>query len=119
VHQRTFWGHGVSIGLTPLGARALLGVPMRELVGSTARLADLLGHGEAELAERLAEAADWPTRFALLDAQLTARLAVPERPDTGHALYPVAHLSRLASVGRVKLPYFAVIPAAIVRNPIA
>jgi len=81
VFEQTGWGHGVSIGLTPAGATALLGVPMRELVGGTARLADFLGHREVELAERLGEAPDWPTRFALLDEQLTARLAVDRRPD--------------------------------------
>jgi AraC-like DNA-binding protein len=81
VYQQTRWGHGVSIGLTPAGATALLGVPMRELVGGTARLADFLGHREAELAERLGAAPDWPTRFAVLDEQLTARLAADRRPD--------------------------------------
>jgi AraC-like DNA-binding protein len=87
VYEQTGWGNGVSIGLTPAGATALLGVPMRALVGGTARLADFLGHREVELVERLGEAPDWPTRFALLDQQLSAWVAVDTRPDglTMHA----------------------------------
>src|SRR3977135_1715341 len=35
VDGHTFWRHGVSIGLTPAGVFALLGLPMRELVEGT------------------------------------------------------------------------------------
>jgi AraC-like DNA-binding protein len=80
VHEQT-WRHGVSIGLTPAGVFALLGVPMRELVNGTARLADFLGRRDVELAERLGRAPDWPTRFALLDERLTAWLAVDRELD--------------------------------------
>jgi AraC-like DNA-binding protein len=81
VHEQTYWRHGISIGLTPAGVFALLGVPMRELVEGTARLADFLGHRDVELAERLGRAPDWPTRFALLDERLTGWLAVDREPD--------------------------------------
>lgn len=64
--------HGMAIGLTPRGAFALCGVPMRELTGRTVDLADLLGTRADELAERLADAADWSSRFDLLDDLLTA-----------------------------------------------
>ncbi|GAA5189545.1 AraC family transcriptional regulator [Rugosimonospora acidiphila] len=85
---QTGWGHGVSVGLTPAGVSALLGVPMPELAGRTARLADVLGHRAAELAERLAAAPDFPSRFALLDDRLaawavagrSARWAAKDRP---------------------------------------
>jgi AraC-like DNA-binding protein len=70
------WGYGASIGLTPAGVTALLGVPMRDLVGRAAPLADLLPRRGAELVERLAAAPDWTTRFAVLDGQLAAWLAV-------------------------------------------
>ncbi|MET7751128.1 helix-turn-helix domain-containing protein [Micromonospora sp. NPDC005367] len=79
--EQTAWGDGVSIGLTPAGATALLGVPMREIVGGTLGLADVLGHREVELAERLGEAPDRPTWFAVLDEYLTARLAGAQQPD--------------------------------------
>ncbi|MFF3239011.1 helix-turn-helix domain-containing protein [Micromonospora sp. NPDC002931] len=87
VHEQTAWGDGVSVGLTPAGVAALLGVPMREVAGGTFGLADILGHREAELAERLGQAPDRPTWFALLDDFLTARLAGDAQPDglTTHA----------------------------------
>ncbi|WP_308195451.1 helix-turn-helix domain-containing protein [Dactylosporangium sp. AC04546] len=87
VHEQTAWGDGVAIGLTPAGATAVLGVPMREIVGGTFRLADFLGGREVELAERLGEAPDRPTWFAVLDEYLTARLAAAPQPDglTMHA----------------------------------
>ncbi|WP_341716369.1 helix-turn-helix domain-containing protein [Micromonospora sp. FIMYZ51] len=81
VCEQTAWGDGVCVGLTPAGAIALLGVPMAELTGSTLRLADLLGHREVELVERLREAPDRQAWFGVLDAYLTARLAVDRRPD--------------------------------------
>ncbi|GAA4170335.1 hypothetical protein GCM10022251_64100 [Phytohabitans flavus] len=74
VFERTQWGHGVSVGLTPLGVSALLRVPVRELAGAAVPLADLLGRDGEILAERLHAAADWPARFAVLDDLLTARL---------------------------------------------
>ncbi|MDQ7909459.1 helix-turn-helix domain-containing protein [Phytohabitans sp. ZYX-F-186] len=74
VFERTRWGHGVCVGLTPLGASALLGVPMRELAGGSVPLADLLGHDGEILAERLDAAPDWPARFAVLDELFSARL---------------------------------------------
>jgi AraC-like DNA-binding protein len=74
VFERTRWGHGVSVGLTPLGVSALLGVPMRELAGAAVSLGDLLGHDGEELAERLDAAPEWPSRFAVLDEVLAARL---------------------------------------------
>ncbi|MGN9909215.1 helix-turn-helix domain-containing protein [Phytohabitans sp. LJ34] len=74
VFERTRWGHGVSVGLTPLGVSALLGVPMRELAGAAVPLADVLGGGGEALAERLDAAPDWPSRFAVLDEVLAARV---------------------------------------------
>ncbi|GAA4616436.1 helix-turn-helix domain-containing protein [Saccharopolyspora hordei] len=58
--------HGIQLELTPLGARALLGVPAAELAGTGAELADLLGRASAELTERLRPAGTWSERFALL-----------------------------------------------------
>lgn len=63
---------GLQIDLTWRGARALLGVPASELAGDTVDLAALLGRRTGTLLDRLAAAADWPTRFALLEAEFTA-----------------------------------------------
>ncbi|MFC3452535.1 helix-turn-helix domain-containing protein [Amycolatopsis speibonae] len=64
---------GIVVSLTPLGSFALFGIPLRELTNSTIAASDLLPAGE--LTERLAEAADWPARFGLLDEYLAARVA--------------------------------------------
>lgn len=73
VHARHAWCEGVSVGLTPAGTSALLGVPARALLGETVTLADVLPR-EAALAERLATAPGWASRFAILDQELVRRL---------------------------------------------
>ncbi|GIG87410.1 helix-turn-helix transcriptional regulator [Plantactinospora endophytica] len=75
VAGRTDWAYGVSVGLTPVGASALLGVPMPELAGVTAPLPDLVGPRADGLAERLGAAPDWPSRFGHLDRVLAGWLA--------------------------------------------
>lgn len=68
---------GVAVELTPLGARSLFGLPAIELTSGIVDLVDLLGAAGRALPERLAAAADWQTRFRLLDATLLAEA----RPD--------------------------------------
>lgn len=64
--------HGIQLGLTPLGARTLLGVPAGALSGELLEQSDVplgLPPGfHAALAE-----ADWPARFRLLGTQLLRR----------------------------------------------
>lgn len=70
-------GHqeGISLGLTPAGARALFGVPAAELHGRLLPFADLLGERTAERwYADIAEAPDWEARFAALERHLLARL---------------------------------------------
>ncbi|HJV08276.1 MAG TPA: DUF6597 domain-containing transcriptional factor, partial [Acidimicrobiales bacterium] len=55
---------GVAIELTPLGSRALLGVPAAALWDLSVEAADVVGPAAVELWERLHHAADWPSRFA-------------------------------------------------------
>jgi AraC-like DNA-binding protein len=86
VYEDAGWRHGVTIGLTPAGARAVLGLPMRELTGAIIPLAGLLGPRAGELAGRLDGAPDWGARFAVLDGLLTAWLR-PDRQADG----PAAH----------------------------
>lgn len=80
--------HGVEIDFTPLGARALLGLPGSELAHRVVALQDVLGRAAAELLERLVEATSTRARFALLDDALIARVAeaAPPRPDVVRAL---------------------------------
>lgn len=65
---------GIALGLSPLGAHALLGLPLGELANRTVRLRDLLGARADLLTEQLAEAPHWPARFRLLDTVLLAWL---------------------------------------------
>lgn len=71
------WREGISIGVTPIGVRALFGVRQSELVGRIAPLDELLGSRAARLAGRLAELPDWTARFAALDRWFAARLDSP------------------------------------------
>jgi AraC-like DNA-binding protein len=80
--EETGWRHGVAIGLTPDGVRAVLGLPMCELTGALAPLADLLGSRAGELASRLEAAPGWASRFAALDDLLTVWLRPERQPDT-------------------------------------
>ncbi|WP_433203527.1 helix-turn-helix domain-containing protein [Dactylosporangium sp. CS-047395] len=68
---------GIQVALSPLGARALLGLPAGALAGADLDGADVLGPFAAELRERAALAADWPARFRVVDELLTRR-ADPE-----------------------------------------
>jgi AraC-like DNA-binding protein len=73
---------GVEIYFTPLGARRVLGQPLRELANAVIPLEDVLGERVAgELVERLATAPGWPARFALLDAAICRRLAEAAPPQ--------------------------------------
>jgi AraC-like DNA-binding protein len=78
VERAVRWGHGVTVGLTPAGVSALLGVPMRELTDRSVALGELLGSRDAELAERLAAIPRWTERFTFLDRWLAARLRPAE-----------------------------------------
>jgi AraC-like DNA-binding protein len=92
---------GLQYGLTPAGARALLGVPAAELAGITIDLVDLLGAGAGGLVERLHYTPTWPERFRLLDTALLRRL-----DDAAHGLpADVAEAWRVifATDGRVRV----------------
>ena len=78
---------GVSLQLTPLGARALLGLPAGALAWSVVELEDVLGPQAGELVDRLAGAATWTDRFAVLDAVLARRVdaGTGPAPETARA----------------------------------
>ena len=66
---------GIQLAVSPLGARALLGLPAGELAGIDVEGCGVLGPLADRIAERLQVAGDWPARFAVLDRMLTSRLA--------------------------------------------
>ena len=72
---------GLQLSLTPLGARALLGVPAGALASVDAPVADVLGAAGHELVERVRAAPDWPARFAAAERVLLRRV----RRDSGPA----------------------------------
>lgn len=66
---------GVALSLSPLGARALLGVPAGELVDADLPADVVLGRFGQELTERVRSAATWVGRFDVLDDLLARRIA--------------------------------------------
>ncbi|TGQ69410.1 AraC family transcriptional regulator [Mesorhizobium sp. M00.F.Ca.ET.186.01.1.1] len=65
----------VQVNFTPLGARRFFGQPMSELADRMVVLDDVLGREGIALRERLGNAADWDSRFAIVQAFVAARLA--------------------------------------------
>ncbi|MGW0718831.1 helix-turn-helix domain-containing protein [Streptomyces sp. NPDC002778] len=65
---------GVAVELTPLGSRALFGMPAGELWNLSVELGDVVGATGRELWERLQRTVGWEERFAVCDAVL-GRLA--------------------------------------------
>lgn len=62
---------GIHICLSPLGTRALLGVPASALGGLVVDLRDLIGGAADELIELLQDAPGWAQRFDILDRVFT------------------------------------------------
>jgi AraC-like DNA-binding protein len=69
---------GVQLGMSPLGARVLLGLPAGELASIDLHGADVLGPLAGQVQDRLREAGSWPDRFAALDELLLARAAAAD-----------------------------------------
>jgi AraC-like DNA-binding protein len=66
---------GIQLALSPLGARALLGLPAGELAHTDVEGPAVLGRVADGIGERLQAERDWPGRFAVLDRMLTRVLA--------------------------------------------
>jgi AraC-like DNA-binding protein len=83
VHDGT--QHGIQLSLTPLGARALLGVPTAELGAWIVDLDDVIGADGREMRDRIAALDSWDARFDVLDTVLTRRLTeqMRRRDDLG------------------------------------
>ncbi len=70
---------GLQLAVHPLAARALFGLPARELGQLAGDATDVLGHSAARLQQRLAETPSWAERFALLQQDLRRRVDAQER----------------------------------------
>ncbi len=75
---------GLHLFLSPLGVRALLGVPARALSARVVALDDVLGPTATELHDRLLSAGSWKEQFDILDAVLLRRIR--ESPQTSPVL---------------------------------
>lgn len=102
--------HGLQLALTPLGARALLGLPAGELgrtIVSPEATRELREALPGDLHDRLSFAG-WAERFDVVEAHLLARLHHDERPS--EMVDPVAEAWRLLvdSGGRLAVDEVAV-----------
>lgn len=94
--MRASWQHGLQIDLTPVGARALIGVPMHRPTNKVVPLPDLLSGWRTE---QLVDATTSQGRFELLDALIATRLADVPPPDPVVAR---AYQRLAASRGRIR-----------------
>jgi AraC-like DNA-binding protein len=81
---------GIQLALTPLGARALLGMPAGQLANLDVDASAVLGRFAGELRERIGEQRTWAGRFCVLDTLLGERLRAADgaacaRPEVGYA----------------------------------
>jgi hypothetical protein len=73
--------HGsLDFKLTPLGAYAVLGIPLSELGGGFVSLEDLFGAPGRQLGDDVRDADGWAERFELVEAFLLRRAAAGPRP---------------------------------------
>lgn len=72
--------HGVHIELTPLGTRALLGLPAGALASTVVDLTGLLGRRAVELTDRLHAGRTWTERFRIIDDVLIRAASEPREP---------------------------------------
>jgi AraC-like DNA-binding protein len=79
---------GIQLALRPLGARALLGLPAGELADIDVPAEAVLGGVCAELRARVAQAACWRERFAILDEILLRLIGDGAAAGAGRAGAP-------------------------------
>jgi AraC-like DNA-binding protein len=71
---------GVQVNLSILGARLLLGRPLKDLRNRAVALDDLFGRDARQLDGELYDAPTWEARFTILDRELTARMRAARAP---------------------------------------
>jgi AraC-like DNA-binding protein len=77
----------LQVRLSPVIARAVLGVSPADLNGAVVALDDLWGRGASRIAEQLADASSWEDRFAMADALIARRqeTGLPVDPEVAWA----------------------------------
>ncbi|NUR86273.1 MAG: AraC family transcriptional regulator [Nonomuraea sp.] len=97
------WGRDiecVQVRLSPVIARAVLGVSPAELDGAVVPLGDLWGSAAGRIGERLGESGSWQERFELIDRLLARRheAGAPVEPEVARAWQRIVHSRGLARV---------------------
>jgi AraC-like DNA-binding protein len=86
---------GVAIALTPVGSRALLGLPAGALWNTSVEAAEIMGGTGRELWERLQATTGWAARFAVCDEillrALRANVGVADELREAWRLISVSH----------------------------
>src|SRR5258706_4175297 len=92
---------GLQIDLTILGARLILGRPLRDLANLVVSLEDVLGRAAAHFRDELRDAPSWDARFEIADRELTKRLvaAAPLAPRLQWALTRLVQTHGTVSIG--------------------
>jgi AraC-like DNA-binding protein len=93
----------VQVRLSPVVARAILGVGPAELDGCVVPLDDLWGGQASRVSERLGETSSWQDRFALIEALLARRRAAgsPIEPEVAWAWHRIVVSRGLVRVERL------------------
>jgi transcriptional regulator GlxA family with amidase domain len=94
---------GVQVMLTPLGARAILGVPAAELAHRELALPDVLAGTAAELVDRVRAAPDLASRTAVVERVLLRllRREVAVQPQVARAWHAMAVTGGRRPVGQL------------------
>lgn len=92
---------GIQLDVTPLGCRALFGLPAAALAGTCVALADLIGPDAHRLVDDLHAAPSWPARFACLDEALVRRVRNGPEPVGGAVAWAWHRLEATAGGVRV------------------
>ncbi|WP_377267814.1 helix-turn-helix domain-containing protein [Peterkaempfera sp. SMS 1(5)a] len=97
------WGENVEcvqVRLSPVIARAVLGVAPADLDGAVMSLGDLWGREASRIREQLGDASSWPERFALTDELLARRheAGPPVDPEVAWAWHRITDSRGLARV---------------------
>ena len=86
ISENTGASHCLQFNLTPIGARRIFGVSMHALSERIVDFSDVMGRDGERLEMQIAEAADWESRFELLDRFLLQRIG-QSRPVSGAVSY--------------------------------
>lgn len=94
---------GVSVALSPLGARTLLGMPAREIWSTSVELSEIFGSDGDNLWEKLQGESDWDGRMMAMNQVLRSRLqtSVEVGSELAHAWRCLVQSSGLRSVSSV------------------